>query len=332
MLEHGGRLHAAARQWGIPLAEWLDLSTGIAPWPYPVQINAAAWQRLPEDEDGLIACAARYYGHPAPLPLPGSQAAIQWLPRLLPPGRAVLPAPTYGEYAPAWRAAGHRVSELPYAELVAGDIEAEVIMLASPNNPTGDQLTAADLRRLAQRQAARGGWLVLDAAFADAADTNAAASLTAEAGTTLPRLIVLRSLGKFFGLAGARVGFCCAAEALQTQLAAALGPWAVSHPSRLAAQQALTDRDWQAQQHARLASACAQLGELLASHGLHSYAGGNCFRYVPMAQAENLYALLARRGILVRRFGAPAALRFGLPGTEPGWQALASALSDWNPA
>ncbi|HTH40914.1 MAG TPA: threonine-phosphate decarboxylase, partial [Rhodocyclaceae bacterium] len=110
MIEHGGKLRAAARQWDIPLAQWLDLSTGIAPWSYPVPpIPLECWQRLPEDEDDLLPVARAYYGSERLIALPGSQAAILTLPRLRPPGTVAILDPAYGEYAPAWRAAGHEV-------------------------------------------------------------------------------------------------------------------------------------------------------------------------------------------------------------------------------
>lgn len=325
MLEHGGRLRQAAQRRGIPLSDWLDLSAGIAPWSYPVRIEESAWRRLPEDEDDLVAAAAAYYGHPQALPLPGSQAAIRELPRLLPPGVAVLPAPTYGEYAPAWRAAGHDLRELGADDLLAAD--ADVVMLANPNNPDGACFVPDALRALAARQAARGGWLVVDEAFADTAP---ASSLAALAGTELPNLIVLRSLGKFFGLAGARVGFLCAAPALRERLAEALGPWALAHPSRVAASQALRDAAWQTAQRARLAEASARLGRLLAGHGLDSRSGGDLFHYAPTSRAPALAVHCARRGILLREFQRPPALRFGLPGNDAEWERLARALDDFD--
>ena len=330
ILEHGGRLRAAARQWNIPLADWLDLSTGIAPWSYPVNIPAEVWQRLPEDDDELEATAARYYHHPSPLPLPGSQAAIQWLPRLFSADDVILPTPTYGEYAPAWQVAGHRVSEVSFAQLIdAARTRAKIVMLGNPNNPTGETLSATALSTLAQTLAARDGWLIVDEAFTDA---DSARSLTALAGNVHPNLIVLRSLGKFFGLAGARVGFFCGADHLRIRLKEMLGPWAVAHPARLAATQALSDTAWHTAQQHKLASACTQLGAMLDQHGLASTAGGNLFRYVATAQAGALFAHLARRGILVRQFDAPAALRFGLPITPAHWQQLDIALSEWTSA
>lgn len=324
MLEHGGRLREAAECRGIPLADWIDLSTGIAPWSYPVAIPAAAWQRLPEDGDGLEAVAAAYYGHPAPLPIPGSQAAIQWLPRLLPRCRVALLTPGYGEYAPAWRAAGHEVRELTLDALASTD--ADVVMMGRPNNPDGAALSRAAALALARDMAARGGWLVVDEAFGDMLPADSLAPL---AGTELPRLIVLRSLGKFFGLAGARVGFLCAAPELGARLADALGPWAVAHPARVAAIQALGDRAWQAQQRERLIEAAQRLHALLGRYRLAARAVGGLFCHVPMAQAAVLHEHMARRGILLRRFDAPEALRFGLPGDDNQWRRLDVALDAW---
>jgi len=63
MLEHGGRLRAAARKYQIPLTDWLDLSTGIAPYGWPIpDIPASAWNRLPAEADGHEAAAQAYYG------------------------------------------------------------------------------------------------------------------------------------------------------------------------------------------------------------------------------------------------------------------------------
>ncbi len=324
MLEHGGRLREAADYWNIPLDDWVDLSTGIAPWPYPVSIEAGAWRRLPEDGDGLEAAAAAYYGHPAPLPLPGSQAAIQWLPRLLPVGRAAVPIPGYGEYAPALRAAGHEVIELPPAGLARSD--ARIILLGRPNNPEGSSLPRAAAIKLAREMEGRDGWLVVDEAFGDIAP---AESLAALAGTELPRLAVLRSLGKFFGLAGARVGFLCAEPGLSARLAELLGPWAVAHPSRAAATQALADRAWQAQQRERLMAAALRLRALLGRHGFAARAVGGLFCHVPTPQAAAIHDHMARRGLLLRHFESPSALRIGLPGEGTHWRRLDAALTAW---
>lgn len=314
MLEHGGRIGAAARCYGIARADWLDLSTGISPWPYPLPpLPADVWQRLPEEEDGLEAVARDYYGAAHLLMLPGSQAAIQWLPRLLPAGRVAMPAPLYNEHPAAWQAAGH--------EVVGWDAAADYALLCNPNNPTGARFSRDELLERAHGLRL----LVVDEAFIDAEPAESLASL---AGCATENIIVLRSLGKFFGLAGARVGCAIGAPALLDRLAAALGPWRVSHPARWAARLALADRDWQSAQRERLHAAAARLNTLLREAGLGEPAGCTLFQYVVTPRAPELHEALACRAILARRFDAPAALRFGLPGDEAEWRRLENALKE----
>lgn len=315
MLEHGGRLREAAARWGIPLADWIDLSTGIAPEPYPLPpVPAAVWQRLPEEEDGLEAAARAYYGTPRLLATPGSQWAIRELPRQLPPGRVAMAAPLYAEHPAAWRAAGH--------EVVAWEAAADYALVCQPNNPTGRRFT----RRALLERAADLRLLVADEAFMDAESGESLAD--SAGGPDGGNVAVLRSLGKFFGLAGIRAGFVIAAPALLATLREAAGPWAVAHPARWAARLALADAAWQAAQRRRLAAASARLAELLRDAGLGEPAGTALFQYLATPRAAEIHAALARRGILARRFDEPPALRFGLPGDEAQWRRLEQALKE----
>ena len=323
MLEHGGGLRAAATRYGIALGDWLDLSTGINPqgWPVP-PLPPMIWQRLPETDDGLETAAAAYYGTPQLLPVAGSQAAIQALPRLREPGRIGVLQPTYAEHAHAWRQAGHQLEWLRPDQLDAAADRLDALVLVNPNNPTGQSFDPAVLLNWRARLAKHGGWLVVDEAFMDAWPDQ---SLTTQIG--LPGLIVLRSLGKFFGLAGARVGFAVTEPALRERLREALGPWPVSGPARWVATQALTDHDWQAQTRMRLDQAGKRLADLLQRQGLSVAGGTRLFQWAPLPEADFWQDALARRGILARRFTDPPGLRFGLPGAEPAWRRLELALA-----
>lgn len=324
MLEHGGKLRAAARKYGIPEHEWLDLSTGINPEGYPVPaLSPEAWRRLPDGDDALRAAAARYYGNESLLPVAGSQAAIQALPRLRTRSRVAVPSPTYGEHAHAWRRAGHVVRELTAEEIDASLDALDVVVLANPNNPTGLRFSRETLLGWRARLAARGGWLVVDEAFMDATPED---SLVNEINE--PGLIVLRSLGKFFGLAGARVGFVFADPELLRALEEELGPWAVTGPAQAVATKALSDGAWQEAMRARLVAASTRLARLLAERGFTLAGGTALFQWVRTPHAASLHEQLARRGILTRLFTAPASLRFGLPGSEAQWQRLARALQE----
>ena len=323
MLEHGGALRAAAARYRIPPSDWLDLSTGINPngWPVPPP-PATVWQRLPEPDDGLEIAAAVYYGTPRVLPVAGSQAAIQALPLLRKPGRVGVLHPSYAEHAHAWRRAGHRVELLAAETLGMALDRLDALVVVNPNNPSGARFAPATLLDWRARLAERSGWLVVDEAFMDATPAD---SLASHAG--LPGLIVLRSLGKFFGLAGARVGFVLAEPALLERLHDHLGPWTVTGPSRWVALQALADRDWQAEARSHLDRAGNRLADLLKRQGLPVAGGTVLFHWAPLPDAEFWQNALARRGVLVRRFTDPAGLRFGLPGPEPAWRRLELALA-----
>ncbi|MFZ5491152.1 MAG: threonine-phosphate decarboxylase CobD [Pseudomonadota bacterium] len=322
VLAHGGGVLAAARRYGIPPDDWLDLSTGINPRGYRLpRVPPAVWQRLPQDEDGLIDIAAGYYGCATLLPVAGSQAAIRMLPRLRPPGRVALLAPMYAEHAQAWRHAGHAVRELP-ADALLDTREADVVVLANPNNPTGACWAPQALLALYD-QLPRDAWLVVDEAFVDATP-----HISLAGHCPRPGLVVLRSLGKFFGLAGARMGFVLAWPQLLERLATELGPWTLGGPARWAAARALADRAWTVNTRRRLARDGERLAHLLASHGLPPAGGSALFAWVQDPHAAALHEALARRGILTRLFETPSSLRFGLPGTPADWRRLDRALAD----
>ena len=323
MLEHGGALRAAAVRYKLDPNDWLDVSTGINPhgWPVPL-IPATVWQRLPEPEDGLETVAAAYYGTPNVLPVAGSQAAIQALPLLRNLGRVGVLSPTYAEHAHAWQRVGHQIELLTADVLDAALDQLDALVVVNPNNPTGVRFPSAILLGWRERLAARGGWMVVDEAFGDATP---AESLAIHAG--LPGLIVLRSLGKFFGLAGARIGFVLAEPALLERISEQLGPWTVANPSRWVAKQALADRAWQDETRLGLARSGKRLADLLGRQGLAVAGGTALFQWAPSLDAQFWQDALARRGILVRRFAGPPGLRFGLPGPESAWRRLELALA-----
>jgi cobalamin biosynthetic protein CobC len=321
LLEHGGNLTAAALRYGIPLEIWLDLSTGINPHGYPIpEIPQSAWQRLPPTQDGLIEAAKAYYGAPYLLATSGSQAILQALPRLRAPAKVATLSPAYAEHAYAWSRCGHEITTFTGMPDEKTLNNVDVIVLCNPNNPTAQQFQPADLLKWHAQLAKRGGWLVVDEAFMDATPEFSLAKHVHFEG-----LFVLRSLGKFFGLAGARVGFLLAAEQHLSMLEEYLGPWPLTGAARIIATQALRDNAWQQQTRAQLLSTSTRLVELLGQYGLQPQAGTHLFQWVTTANAEAWHTHLAQQGIWVRKFAEVSALRFGLP-PEDGWVRLETAL------
>ncbi|ACT47177.1 threonine-phosphate decarboxylase CobD [Methylotenera mobilis] len=321
MLEHGGNLSAAVAQYKIPLEQWLDLSTGINPCHYPIpEIPVHLWHNLPNDEDGLATIAAQYYGCKALLPTSGSQAALQTLPKLRPVCKVAMLNPMYQEHAHAWQHHGHQVLRFNNFNDVDVINSADVVLICNPNNPTGKQFAPQDLLHLHATLAKRGGWLIVDEAFMDATPEHSIAQ-----HTHLEGLFVLRSLGKFFGLAGTRVGFLLAAQAQLHQIQEELGPWTIAGPSRYIAMLALQDSTWQHNTRLSLVNSSSRLSTLLNQYGLSPTAGTALFQYIATTEAMRLQDKLAKQGIWVRRFNEQPALRFGLP-DEHQWQQLEQAL------
>lgn len=322
---HGGNLGEMVRAMGRPEQDWLDLSTGINPHPWEAPTPPpATWYQLPDPHDGLAEAAAAYYGSDAILPVPGSQSALAMLPWLRGRSRVAVIDPGYSEHAAAWMRAGHDVVPLSSPQLSGGAGTAfDVLVVINPNNPDGTYFEPDTLLEWRTRIASRGGWMIVDEAFVD---TTPEYSLAPQA--PLPGLLILRSIGKFFGLAGMRIGFALGPDGLLQPLEEALGPWSVNGPARWVTRNALGDHAWQAAMRSRLQEEGDRLGELLARHFGRRVVGTPLFRTVLTPHAAAIHEALAQQGILVRLLDRQDGLRFGLPADEANWRRLETGLAD----
>jgi cobalamin biosynthetic protein CobC len=322
LADHGGALDVARARFPEAPEPWIDLSTGINPWAYPVgPLPPDAWERLPEA--GVLAAletsAARRYFCPAQavtVAAPGTQAIIQLLPALLGGPDIRVLGGTYGEFARVFALAGANVRRCERLEDLGG---ADVAVVVNPNNPDGRLVAPEDLMELAPKV----GALVVDEAFIDA--LAAAPSLI----PLLPgqRTLVLRSFGKFYGLAGLRLGFAVTSPGLAMALRNRLGPWAVSGPAMDIGARALADEPWPLASRNRLTAAALRLDGVLVRTGFEIIGGTPLFRLARHSRAPRLFLALAEAGILTRPFAAePDWLRFGLPGCEGAWDRLSKVL------
>lgn len=311
---HGGDLTDAIARYERPRQDWLDLSTGISPFSYDFSPQSPTlYRNLPAqaDMDALLAVARSAYAVPERIEIaaaPGTQAIIQWLPYVAPPGPVAVLGPTYGPHAATWRANGRDVTEI--AELDALPETARILIVTNPNNPDGRVLSHDRLFEMADRLAGRNGWLVLDEAFADVVPAvSVIPHMAARAN-----IVVLRSFGKFFGLAGLRLGFAVAATPVVRQFAACLGEWTVSAPALTIGRQALADNAWQETARTRIGAAATELDGVFARNRLTVVGRAGLFSLVRCNAATALHEHLARAGIWSRRFDyAQDWLRFGLP-------------------
>jgi len=319
---HGGRLAAARAEYPDAPSPWLDLSTGVNPRPYPApRARRAARARLPDPAEtrALEIVAAHAFGC-APervLATPGAEAAIRLLASTLQVRSAAIAGPTYSGHAEAWAAAG--VASEIVERVRFGETAAETLVLVNPNNPDGASTPSAEVADLARRCK---GWLIVDESFVETAPD------LSVAGMEMERLVVLRSFGKFYGLAGLRLGFVVGDPALIDRLRSRQGEWPVSADAIAAGLAAYPDTAWAARTRTRLTRDAGRLDRLLAETGFELVGGTTLFRLVRAPDASRRFERLARTGVLVRPFVYAADwIRFGLPPAW-GWRRLETALME----
>ncbi|BCH09379.1 threonine-phosphate decarboxylase [Mesorhizobium sp. 131-3-5] len=328
-VDHGGSLGRARALFPNAPLPFVDLSTGINPHSYPLfDLPATSLWRLPEAGRAreLMEIAASTYGAPSPanvVAAPGTQILLPRVASLVRPRKALVLGPTYAEHARAAAIAGHQVSEVSDFAALA---QADLAVIVNPNNPDGRVIARDRLLALAAGLRARGGLLVVDEAFMDVGPRQHSLAGDADQGG----LVVLRSFGKFFGLAGLRLGFALSDSATVERLEMQFGPWAVAGPALEYGIRALADIGWQDAMRASLAEGAARLDALFGRFGVPVAGGTTLFRYISLPDAACLFSALGERGILLRHFNdRPFVLRAGLPGSEVEWQRLESALAEW---
>ena len=322
--EHGGDLDRVISRFGGQRADWLDLSTGINPHAFPLpQIENSLWAYLPDkclQQDVEAAAAAAYHTTRPCLALAGAQQAIQLYPalfaRYITGCKARLLHPSYNEHERQLIRHNWQVERVCSTDQLAG---ADLAVVVNPNNPDGRHSRPEKLLSLAERV----GVLVIDESFCDPLPhLSVCPHLTAQHDN----ILVLRSFGKFYGLAGLRLGFAVGAQPHLDDLAEMMGSWAVSGPALAVGWSALTDRIWTRQMTTQLATESVQLDQLAIEAGWQIVGGTSLYRLYELDDAAASQDHLARHQIWVRAFSYNANwLRLGLP-PQTGWARLEQAL------
>ncbi|WP_129642230.1 threonine-phosphate decarboxylase CobD [Peristeroidobacter agariperforans] len=328
---HGGRLCVARSLFPDVPQPWIDLSTGINPSSYSApRASARERNRLPEPSEltKLETVAAAAFGVDDParaVATGGTENALRLLPYLLKTASAVVAGPTYGSHADAWMRAGIETNVVADSELTTRAAANTSMTVVNPNNPDGRVLNREQLQALHDSLQANGGVLIVDEAFGDLEPAHSVASL---AGTDrAARMIVLRSFGKFYGLAGVRLGFVIASPAIANQLRNLLGDWPVSVDALRAGLAAYADDTWATKTRLRLHRASQRLDKLLVAAGMTIVGGTSLYRLARAPNARARFTQLISHGILARPFDYDSTLlRFGLPLGAKDWRRLADAL------
>lgn len=329
---HGGRLCVARALFPDVPQPWVDLSTGINPRSYPApRASSSARNRLPEPTQlaRLEAVAAAAFGVTDPervVATGGTESALRLLPHVLGLQEAVIAGPTYGSHTDAWAQAGATTHATTDEELRAHATRSAAVTIVNPNNPDGRIVDRAYLLSLHDALQVNAGALIVDEAFAEVVPQ---ASVADVAGTqAAPRLIVLRSFGKFYGLAGVRLGFVVAAADIAIALRRLIGDWPVCGDALAAGLAAYADTRWADRTRATLERAARRLDRLLTSNGFEIVGGTSLYSLARAADARQRFTQLLAAGILARPFDHDETLlRFGLPSGRSAWDRLATALA-----
>lgn len=331
-LRHGGALDKMRQDFPAAPQPWIDLSTGINPWAWPIPPNLIASESLlaalptaTQRRCCQNAMAAAYGSEErCVLPVPGSASAIAMLPHTMDAKTAAVMTPSYGDYARAWRASGAAVIEMENPLEAA--TTADVICVCQPNNPDGRRFDRTALIAAADQLAKRGGHLIVDEAYAD---LDPAISLANEAGHH--NIIVFRSFGKFFGLAGLRLGAVIAPQNILAALRAKMGDWPISTLALAIGARAYQDTSYQNQTRKKLRKARCKLDTVLRAAGLPICGGTDLFCFTQAGSSTGLWRHLAQNGIYIRRFEwSDTHVRIGLPADEAAVQRLNAALMAWH--
>lgn len=328
-IQHGGNIEDAIKHYGIPREQWIDLSTGISPWSYPFKpLPEKVWQELPPPQHNLLANAATYYGvmQNHIVATPGSQIAIRLLPQLFKPSTVAVPALGYKEHALSWQMAHHQTAVYSNAsellDLVKNK-QVEHAVVINPNNPSCEKFSLQILQEIAENL---GGVCVIDEAFIDCFDPNSTQISSATNILNLDsssNVIILRSIGKFFGLAGIRLGFSLGKHPCLHSLDELLQPWSISHASQDIGIQALQDTQWQQQQRINIkqqqrafqSTLTTLLDECLQEYSTSKSSLFNTV-FATKSELKELHHQLAKQGIWTRLGNKNDPinwLRFGLP-------------------
>ncbi len=332
-MDHGGNFMAAAKAYGFDYADIIDLSTGIAPYPYPldgVDMSGQHWRDLPqtETEQALIAAMKTHWGCDSSAGLllaPGSGVVISLAALLRSKTTVLCPDPSYSEHKIAWAHNGHQIKPYPAGQIPQLTADAHVVITVQPGNPTGQINRPEEWDFMIDQMAERDGMLIVDEAFIDLMPDLSMASRAGRKG-----LLVIRSFGKFYGLAGLRLGAVMGHGDDITRLRQMLGPWAVSTPALEIGLKAISDHAWADEQRQRLSQDMARLTAMLTEAGFASCGGTDLYSLINLDDASALHNHLAKHGIWTRIFDYnPHWMRFGLPADEDQWQRLLSALKAW---
>lgn len=311
MIKHGGNIDKAISIYGGKVNDWIDLSTGINPDCYPIpKFSNTDWRNLPtlteiEKLESLIKSEFNTFS--SVMLTPGSQIAISLLPTLLKKQIVGIIEPTYSDYFESFENAGFKVCSCSNIQEL---LKSKIAIIVNPNNPDGKNYDIKDLLLLSEKV----NLLIVDESFIEASNTSSIISYIKQKTNNI---IVIKSFGKLYGLAGLRLGFVFSGEGFISKFKKIFSFWPVSKVSIKIASRAIKDKKWMINTQIKLKKKTIILDEIMKSINFKLIGGTNLFRLYSTPNSISSHRFLAKKFIWSRIFSYSRKwLRLGIPSDE----------------
>ena len=305
--EHGGDIDNAIKKYGGNKDDWIDLSTGINPNHYPYKlINIRELQNLPykNDIDNLNKLAKKYFQTTACVrAVSGAQGGINILPFLLPNKTVSILSPTYNEYQNVF---SNSLKKIINVKNLSELKKSQIAIICNPNNPDGKLYSNDNLLKISKSVE----YLIIDESFIDQYPRK---SLSHKLDDQT-NILILRSFGKFFGLAGIRLGFLISNKEIDKKIQFLIGNWPISNVAINVASKALIDHVWIMNTISFLKEGSYFLDCLASEINWKVVGGTNLYRLYETPNAHDAQNKLANFKIWSRRFSySKKWIRLGIP-------------------
>ena len=318
-IQHGGDIDLAIKKYGGEREDWIDLSTGIngASYPWQESINVQL-RNLPSNKIlmQLEKVAARAYkiAESADIAaVSGAQQIINLLPLCLKSCNSVaILGPTYNEYEKAFKRSGTKTKTVSETSKLSCS---DIAIIVNPNNPTGKVIADETLAGLSKEVRI----LIIDESFK---------MFSSRRALNFSNIIQINSLGKFFGLAGVRLGFVSGPSGFIKTVKEMLGPWPVSTLAAEIGIVALNDKVWISEMEKILVTESNALHEVCNSRNWELVGRTSLFHTYATSSCLEVEKQFAAHGIWVRTFDySKTWVRLGIPTSENAWTKVKQALN-----
>ena len=319
-IHHGGDIDLAIKKYGGEREDWIDLSTGINGTSYPWQQSIKFELRnLPSNKllvnlERAASAAYKVAENTETAAVSGAQQIISLLPICLKSYNSVaILGPTYNEYEKAFKSSGIKAQTVSEVSKLSSS---DIAIIVNPNNPTGKVIAEEILDDLSKKVRI----LIIDESFK---------TFSSRRIQKFENVIQINSLGKFFGLAGVRLGFVSGPSDFIKSVRRMLGPWPISSIAAEIGTIALNDNTWISEMEKILLEGSNVLHKACSTKNWKLVGKTNLFHTYATSSSLEVEKQFAAHYIWIRTFDySETWVRLGIPTSKYEWTRVRQALNE----